>query len=162
MQSKLVSSAILAIIVFGLYSCSKSSMSPAAGVSNIGFQSTLSGSSATPANGSKATGSATFTYNPATYILSGTVTFQGMTPTGAHIHEGAPGVGGVVVFLLVSGTITSPISFTSPVLDVTQRASLLSNQYYINLHSTAYPDGEIRGQLVQQSPGSGGNGGSPY
>ena len=76
MQSKLVSSAILAIIVFGLYSCSKSSMSPAAGVSNIGFQSTLSGSSATPANGSKATGSATFTYNPATYILSGTVTAQ--------------------------------------------------------------------------------------
>ena len=137
-------------------------MSPAAGVANIGFQATLTGASATPANGSKASGSASFTYNPSTYILSGTVTFQGMTPTGAHIHEGAVGVGGVVVFLLVSGTITSPISFTSSALDATQRASLLANQYYINLHSVAYPDGEIRGQLVQQSPGSGGNGGSPY
>ena len=141
----------MAIIFFGLGSCSKSSDLPSNVISNIGFQATLNGGSATPANGSKAIGSAYFTYNPNTYMLSGTVTFQGLTPIDAHIHEGAVGVGGVVVFVLASGTITSPISFTSPALNETQRAALLANLYYINLHSASYPDGEIRGQLIKQT-----------
>jgi len=162
MKIKLVPFIIFGIIILGFESCSKSNLSTTSTASNIGFYSMLNGANATPPNGSKATGSATFTYNPSTHILSGSITFQGLSPTGAHIHEGAPGVGGVVIFVLASGSVTSPISFTSPVLDATERASLLANQYYINLHSTAYPDGEIRGQLVQQNPASGGNAGNPY
>ncbi len=124
-------------------------MLPPSGTANISFQAILNGASATPSNTSKASGTASFTYNPTTYILSGTVVFQGMTPNGAHIHEGAVGVGGVVVFVLVSGTITSPITFTSPPMNAGERSDLLANLLYINLHSIAYPDGEIRGQLIQ-------------
>ncbi len=143
---------LIGITFLVLHSCSKSTMLPPSGVSNISFQATLNGASATPANASKATGTATFSYNPTTYILSGTVVYQGMTPNGAHIHQGAIGVGGVVVFVLASGTITSPITFTSTPLNASERADLLANLYYINLHSIAYPDGEIRGQLIQQTP----------
>jgi hypothetical protein len=164
MKTKLFTSVLLLIIVIGISSCNKSSTLPTD--TTVTFQVTLNGASETPANGSTATGTASFTYNTTTYVLSGTVSFQGITPTGAHIHKGAVGVAGSVIFPLGSTTITSPISFTSAPLDATQRADLLANLYYVNLHSTAYPGGEIRGQLIQPTSsgnnnggGNGGNGG---
>ncbi len=135
-------------IILGIESCSNSKTLQSSDLQNIVFQATLNSASATPSNTSKATGKAQFTYNPNTYILTGTVSFQGMTPTDAHIHQGAVGVSGITVFGLATGTITSPFSYTSPALTATQQADLLANLYYINLHSIAYPDGEIRGQLV--------------
>ena len=148
MNSKIYDYTLLLFILL-LNSCGKNSMLPTSGISYISFRATLNGAGATPANASKATGTASFTYNPTTCVLSGTVVFQGMTPNGAHIHEGAVEVGGVVVFVLASGTITSPITFTSPALNAGEQADLLANLNYINLHSLAYPDGEIRGQLIQ-------------
>ena len=135
-------------LILGINSCSNSKTLQSSDLQNIIFQATLNSASATPSNTSKATGKALFTYNPNTFILTGTITFQGMTPTDAHIHQGAVGVSGITVFRLASGTITSPLSYTSPVLTASQQADLLANLYYINLHSIAYPDGEIRGKLV--------------
>lgn len=142
---------IFALILFtaiGFNSCSKSSTEVAD--TTVTYKATINGASETPVNSSMATGTATFTYNTATYILNGTVTFSGLTPTGAHIHKGALGVAGGVIFTLSSAPITSPISYTSVALDATQRADLMANMYYINLHSAAFPGGEIRGQLVKQ------------
>lgn len=142
---------IFALILFtaiGIDSCSKSSTAVADTTET--YKATLNGGSETPGNTSMATGTATFTYNTVTYILSGTVTFSGVTPTGAHIHKGALGVAGGVIFSLGSAPFTSPISYTSVALDATQRADLMANMYYINLHSTTLPGGEIRGQLVKQ------------
>ena len=140
--------ALILITAIGIDSCSKSSTSVADTTET--YKATLNGVSETPGNASMATGTATFTYNTVTYILSGTVTFSGVTPNGAHIHKGAVGVAGGVIFSLGSAPFTSPISYTSVALDVTQRADLMANMYYINLHSTAFPGGEIRGQLVKQ------------
>ena len=142
---------IFALILFtaiGFNSCSKSSTEVAD--TTVTYKATINGASEVPVNASMATGTATFTYNTVTYILSGTVTFSGLTPTGAHIHKGALGVAGGVIFTLSSAPITSPISYTSVALDATQRADLMANMYYINLHSAAFPGGEIRGQLVKQ------------
>ena len=162
MKTKLVTSTLLIIILIVMFSCSKSSTMPSATTTT--FQATLNGASETPPNGSTATGTATFTYNSTTFVLSCSVYFTGITPNAAHIHYGAVGVAGPVVFPLGSSPITSPINFTSIPLDATQRAELLANQFYVNLHSTAYPNGEIRGQLLQANPsgnggGGGGNGG---
>ena len=140
--------ALILLTAIGIDSCSKSST--AAADTTVTFKATLNGASETPVTASMATGTATFTYNTVTYILSGTVTFSGITATGAHIHKGAAGVAGGVIFPLGSAPFTSPISFTSAALDVTQRADLMANMYYINLHSTAFAGGEIRGQLVKQ------------
>ncbi len=46
--------------------------------------------------------------------------------------------------------LTSPITFTTPALTATQEADLMANQMYVNLHTVAFPGGEIRGQLIKQ------------
>ena len=149
------------VVVTG--SCKKSSSTlPASTI--VTFSATLTGASETPANASTATGSATFSYDTTTKILSGTLTFAGITATAAHIHYGAVGVAGSVVFPLGSSPLTSPVSFTSTPLDATLSSELLANQFYVNVHSAAYPNGEIRGQLLQPNPvnNGGGGGGGGY
>jgi hypothetical protein len=114
------------------------------------FSGTLSGANETPPNASAATGTVSFTYNSSTKVLSGTVTYSGVVATAAHIHNGAVGVAGAVVFPLDAVSLASPISFTSVPLDASQEADLMNNLYYVNIHSAAYPGGEIRAQLTKQ------------
>lgn len=156
MKTKLVTYAFL--LIFIISSCEKSSTDPVINT-NLTFKANLNGASEVPVNASTATGTATFTYNTTTYVLSGSVTFLGLTPTAAHIHKGATGVPGGVIFPLGSAPLTSPLSFTSAPLDATQRADLMANLYYVNIHSAAFTDGEIRGQLIQQAAGINGGGG---
>lgn len=138
---------VIAFIFSGLLSCSKSS-SPAAVDPNVTYLATLSGASEVPSNASTATGSATLIFNSTTKIFSITVTYTGVTATNGHIHKGAAGVSGGVIFPFSS--FTSPISYTSAALDATQEADLGANLYYVNIHSAAFPGGEIRGQLIKQ------------
>lgn len=112
------------------------------------FYATLNSSNEVPPNASGASGTATVTFNNTTKILTASVPFTGMVVTAAHIHKGAVGVPGPPVFTFTD--YTSPISYTSPALSAGQEADLKANLYYINLHSVAYPDGEIRGQLIMQ------------
>ena len=143
MKTKLFIYSLLLLTVIGTGSCKKDD----AESNTVTYTATLKGTSEVPSNASAATGMANFTYNKTTYALSGTVTFSGITPTGAHIHKGAVGVAGGVIFPLTP--LVSPINFTSVVLDATQRADLLANLYYVNIHSAAFPGGEIRGQLMK-------------
>ena len=112
------------------------------------FTATLNGASEVPANPSAATGSATLNFNTITKIFSVTVTYSGFTATASHIHKGPTNIAGPVVYGFSSPT--SPINYTSVALDATQEADLMSNQNYVNVHSAAYPGGEIRGQLIRQ------------
>lgn len=161
MKTKSFNFLLLLTIALGIGSCTKSNtimVNTNTNNTKVTFDASLKGISETPPNNSTATGNAIFTYDNTTYILTGTVTFQGIAPTGVHIHKGAVGVAGEVVFQLDSGTITSPISFTSAALDSTQRADLMANLYYVNIHSTTYLGGEIRGQLTHSNQSvSGGN-----
>lgn len=117
----------------------------------VTFTTTLNGASEVPATASTATGTANFTYDKTTYILKGAVTFTGITPTAGHIHKAAVGANGGVIFPLTAATpLTSPVNFTSPPLTVEQRADLMANMYYVNLHTAAFPNGEIRGQLMMK------------
>ena len=115
----------------------------------LNFWQLWNGVSEVPANSSMATGTATLTYNSEKKIFSIIVNFYGVTATGAHIHKGAPGIPGGVIFPFASPVI-SPISYTSVALDSTQQSDLNANLYYVNIHSTGYPSGEIRGQLIKQ------------
>ncbi len=134
---------LLSGILFTTESCSKSE-DP-----TVIFQATLNGASETPPNASTATGTATLTYNKNTKIFTIVVYFNGVTATIAHIHKGAVGVSGDPVFGFTA-PITSPINYTSVALDAAQEADLNANLYYVNIHSAAYPGGEIRGQLIMQ------------
>ncbi len=66
----------------------------------------------------------------------------------AHIHLGAPGVNGPVVFGLNSPD--SPISDTWAI-DTLSLRDLLGGNYYVNIHTSAFPGGEIRGQIARQA-----------
>ncbi|MGF1585489.1 MAG: CHRD domain-containing protein [Bacteroidales bacterium] len=110
------------------------------------FTATLSGANENPPNDSEASGTAELTFNKDTKIFYIEVEYTGIQATGAHIHLGATGVNGGVVFGF--NPPTSPINYTSEPLTAEQESDLYNNLYYVNIHSEMYPAGEIRGQLT--------------
>jgi hypothetical protein len=113
----------------------------------------LNGKNETPPSGSDATGFAGFVLAPAdpvttTRKLNYYIAFTALLgpETEAHIHKGAPGVAGPVVAPLPLG---NPISGT---ITLTSTDDLLAGRLYVNIHSTAKQNGEIRGQIL---PGGG-------
>lgn len=116
---------------------------------NVVFEATLNGMNEVPPNGSTSTGTATLTYDTLANRFDIVVNYTGVAATAAHIHQGAAGVAGGVVFGF-SDPVTSPIQYTSPVLTEAQEATLFAGEYYVNIHSSAFPAGEIRGQLVRR------------
>ncbi len=113
----------------------------------------LNGNNETPANSSTATGTATFKFDPNTNMLSGTISFSGFTTpvTGVFINMGAEGNSGSVVFTVEStGGFTSPIMWNSPALTTKQIDDLVGGNYYVNIVTQGFPNGEIRGQLLRQ------------
>lgn len=75
--------------------------------------------------------------------------------TASHIHEAAPGANGPVIVPLFTGSgifdPSQPISGTV-VLTPTQVAKLMAGDYYINVHTTDFPGGELRGQIRTYTP----------
>jgi hypothetical protein len=72
-------------------------------------------------------------------------------PTGAHIHGPAPfGVAAPVLFTLAEQPFGTCVSFPEQYFSVTpaQVAQLRAGLWYFNVDSTAFPAGEIRGQLL--------------
>ncbi|MDP2069430.1 MAG: CHRD domain-containing protein [Lutibacter sp.] len=115
---------------------------------NVTFKAVLNGASESTPNASTATGTSTLTFNTTTKIFTITIAHTIAAATNGHIHKGAIGVSGSPVFPFVS--FTSPITYTSIALDASQEADLNAELYYVNIHSAAFPGGEIRGQLIKQ------------
>jgi len=103
------------------------------------------------------TGSGTFTLNGTALTFS--ISYSGLSAnsTGAHIHgPAAPGVNASVMYDLTpfgftpgttAGTIsgTIPDFFSNPSSTL---ANLEAGLDYVNIHNTAFPGGEIRGQIT--------------
>lgn len=117
----------------------------------------LRGSNQVPPLSSSATGTAVGSYNDGTNLLNIELFVIGISKanlTGSHIHLGAVGVNGDILLDLgppsaweeVLGVLHRSISDSA--FPENQEAALLSGTTYVNIHSNAYPDGEIRGQLL--------------
>ena len=115
---------------------------------NETYKATLSGANESTPNSSTATGTGTLTFNTTTKVFTLTVTHTLASPTAGHIHKGAVGISGPVVYPFSS--LVSPITITSAALTTEQEADLTAGLYYVNLHSAAFPGGEIRGNLIKQ------------
>ena len=116
------------------------------------YSATLDG--ATAGSASTATGTAVFILNTArtevSYVVDYTV--LGSAETGAHIHNGAPGV---------PGPRFHTFSFGTPKTGVWQVGEfevgeLENGRVYVNIHSFDYPGGELRGDLSFTSVGNDG------
>lgn len=118
------------------------------------FFASLSGAQENPSVATNATGYARVFVNESTGMLSFTLVFNGLTSnqTASHIHTGVLGVNGPVTIDLgavggMSGTITGTRSITPA-----QIASMRQHGMYVNVHTTNFPGGEIRGQLGIKRP----------
>ncbi len=115
------------------------------------ISATLSGASEVPPNASTATGSVTGTFDPVTNLLSVNIIFTGLSAAAVagHIHNAVAGVNGPVIIPfagfpnVVSGTYSNSYTLTAP-----QATALASGGLYVNVHSSSFPEGEIRGQIA--------------
>ena len=115
------------------------------------FLTALRGSQEVPPNTSVALGSGTVLVNPANGQLIAGVTTSGIAGTSAHIHEAPQGVNGPIIFPLAESVAGSGVWTTGAVLTEAQLASLRAGNFYFNVHSAAFPNGEIRGQILPQT-----------
>ena len=111
------------------------------------FQATINGAQEVPPSGSPGTGFGCFVLNPDS-TLDYLVSYSGLlgVETSSHIHGPAPaGVNAGVVFPFAVGT---PKMGTFGPLTAQQVSDLSNGLYYVNIHTTVVPGGEIRGQIL--------------
>jgi hypothetical protein len=113
------------------------------------FETSLSGYNEVPPVASVASGSATMRMVADDGLLEVTFSATNLagTMTSAHIHMGGVGEnGGVALNLSPSGgTFTETYDITGNTDLVT---AMRTGMAYVNVHSTAYPSGELRGQIL--------------
>ena len=142
----------IAIILGGmtLFSCQKEVIGEQKEVvmTEVEFMAMLYGAEEVPAVKTSAFGMLEGVYNRNTKILTYTMTYSDIVPTAWHIHKGAIGVNGDVIFNLGT-TFTTPFKSVTVALTAEQEKDLLASNYYVNIHSAKFPSGEIRGQLFK-------------
>ena len=134
-----VSNLIIAIVL-GMFACNSSfAVTPESAL-------TLSGDDEVPPVKTNASGSGSIAVAPDKSV-TGSVVTSGITATAAHIHTGAKGANGPVAIPL---TKKGDNEWTVPPgtkLTDDQYNSFKSGNLYVNVHSAANPNGEIRAQL---------------
>jgi hypothetical protein len=111
-----------------------------------GEKITLEGRNEVPAVNTTAVGSANVEIH-ADRSVKVKVIVSGITPTAAHIHEGAVGANGPVVVPLNKLGDNEFIAADGAKLTDAQYAAYKAGNLYVNVHSAKHPSGEIRGQL---------------
>jgi hypothetical protein len=118
------------------------------------FTTVLTGAAEIPGPGdADATGTAAIELNQGKGVVCFSVSWQDIdgTVTASHIHVAPVGVAGGVVVGLFSGSFAGTgsasgcISGVDPALIKAIRQQ--PSGYYVNVHSTTFPAGAIRGQL---------------
>lgn len=145
----------LALLVMGfVVSACKDEENPTV-VSNVikaGYGATMNGASEKPSSTtSTATGTTSVNLNETTRVVSYTVSYTGLNPIAGHLHRITPnstnGTGGVEIPF---ASLTSPIVGSYTLANQARVDSFKNGYYYSNLHTTAYPNGEIRGDIKKQ------------
>jgi hypothetical protein len=137
----------------------------------VTFKATLSGASEVPANASTATGNFTATLDTVTNAFVYDVTFTGLSGNvnNGHIHgPSAAGLnsgttinfntlpGATFSFGLPAGTahgatvLNAATQITATMSGDSLKKLLFAGLTYANIHTTALPGGEIRGQITRQ------------
>ncbi|MEJ5251643.1 MAG: CHRD domain-containing protein [Chthonomonadetes bacterium] len=121
------------------------------------LQATLTGSQEVPPVSTNASGVLFGSYDDVTKTINLAISITGLSQgdiTGSHIHRAPIGVNGPVIFNIGNGSSYAALSgqlikvIIGAPFPAAEEANLLSGNTYINVHTTAYPGGEIRGQIT--------------
>jgi hypothetical protein len=161
-----------ALALLTLAGCGGDGADTTAGPAPERFVATLNGASVVPATTSTNTGTVTFESAPSDTVMAFTLSVGRMTGiTQAHLHNAAAGANGpILVWLLpvngtaaqtpsveLSGTISlgniepSWVRGTPRLAMDSVKALMRAGRLYVDVHSSAFTNGELRGQ-VQRAP----------
>lgn len=152
-RSTLVRTALAAAVLAAVAGCGSMSMpggKPPAGTDV--YEATLGGTQEVPPNTSAGTGKAEVQVDTSTYKVKWRVTHSGLSgpATAAHIHGPAAATANAGVVVPFTGDINAPAITGEATLTPAQYADLAAGLYYVNVHTTRNPAGEIRGQLKKR------------
>jgi hypothetical protein len=117
----------------------------------VHLKADLQASSEVPAKNSSGNGTLTASLDTDTNELTYHIEFSGLTgpAVAAHFHgPAAPGVNAKPQVPIKVSPLASPIDGKAT-LSADQAKDLLDGQWYFNLHTSANPSGEIRGQVLK-------------
>ena len=122
------------------------------------FTASLRGANEVPGPGdADGTGTATITITPSLNQVCWSISVSGIAlpATAAHIHKGRAGVSGDVVVTLSAPDATGKANGCASGLSAALIEAILDGPagYYVNVHTSDFPNGAVRGQLTR--PGDG-------
>ena len=117
----------------------------------------INGSQEVPPVTTSGSGTIVGTYDDVTNLLSATITFSGLTGTTSAGHYHGPAAAGSTAGVRIGFTniplgVTSGSFSPSHTLTASQETELLSGLWYVNIHTSFRPGGEIRGQIYPALP----------
>jgi len=121
---------------------------PSARAQTVEFLARVNGAQEVPSNTSAGVGIGVFAVDTVADVVSYRIVYAGLTApeAAAHIHGFAgPGFNAGVLQALPLGTLKCGTWNYTPA----QEAGILAGNTYVNIHSTAFPGGEIRGQIAE-------------
>jgi hypothetical protein len=116
------------------------------------FKVALTGAQQVPPVETAGKGTADVTYDPATRVLTWSVSYEGLSApaTMAHFHgPAAAGKNGpVVIWVSNKGSAADSPLKGEATLTPEQATQFTAGDWYINVHTQSHPGGEIRGQVM--------------
>jgi hypothetical protein len=116
------------------------------------FKVPLTGAQDVPPVDTPATGTAEVTYDPATRVVTWTITYSGLSSAATMAHFHGPAAEGKnappTIWLSTQGKPPENPITGSATLTPDQAKQFSAGDWYVNVHSQSHPAGEIRGQVV--------------
>jgi hypothetical protein len=149
MNLRILSIPLSLVFLIGMISINNLGQASAT-VSTNACNASLDGSQEVPPIENEGVGSATMAFDPSNNELSWSIEFSGLSgpATAAHFH--GPAAAGTNAGVQVNiGEVSGLVSPMEGSVELTQEQAsfLLDGQLYINIHTAANADGEIRGQV---------------
>ena len=115
------------------------------------FKAQLNGSQVVPGTDSAATGEMVAVLDRRSGLLRWRISFSNLSGPVTRAMFHSPAMSGEVsrAVLPVGRNVTSPYEGRAN-LTGSQQSNLLTGQWYVELSTARYPEGEIRGQLIEQ------------
>lgn len=114
----------------------------------VNFTADLTAAAEVPPTDSTATGKVEATLDTTTKMFNWNITYEGLSgdATAAHFHGPAAEGANADPVVPIPDPLASPIMGSATLTDE-QITQLQGGQWYFNIHTEKFPDGEIRGQV---------------